>query len=209
MMAKLNSGPLYEWQCAGKMLQLSGNSHLSDNRIPSSRIFRREFQPNLEAFLAARFVELAFPECLLRLAADDRLGPDFEVLAPNGDVLKFQLAEVLEPGRKRREEYAAAETSRHSCRDIDPSLLYGEEAERRLADAVRRVVARKSSKPYSKDVRLLIYVNMPTMLVPSERRLQVIRGTAAEAHRTFSEVWCYFGEVGGTHKIDRPSADPL
>ena len=130
-------------------------------RISSvDQITRPEFQPLLEAHVAARFAvaraQLEPTEVRLRRAADRF--PDFEVRVAQRTV-PFALVEAYRTGSRRDEEFKrAAERKAAGLQETVEYFDPGEELVRSVP-AIERAIAAKAAKRYVPAPALLVYVN--------------------------------------------------
>ena len=142
-----------------------------------------------EMWCAAHFsrgYEKHYGECFVLISdTDEQTESDFE-LEMNGASHSFQITELMQPGRRRGDEYRWGESGKSILEDWSPGTTNG-------PTWVREAIERKVRKRYAAagDLNLLVYLNFPAY----EQRFDRIAEECNEAARHFASVWLLNGNA--------------
>jgi hypothetical protein len=142
-----------------------------------------------EMWCAAHFSrgrEKHFGQCFVHISdSDEQTDADFE-LEVSRDRHRFQITELMQPGRRRGDEYKGGESGKAHLEDWTPGTEHG-------PTWVREAIEKKANKRYAgaRDLNLLVYLNFPAY----EQRFDVILRECAEAAQHFASVWLLNGNA--------------
>lgn len=134
----------------------------------------------------ARGYEKTYGECFVWISdEDEQTDVDFE-LELNGVRHPFQVTELMEPGRRRGDEYRDGESGKTRLEDWGPGTESG-------PSWVRDAIERKVRKRYAAagKLNLLVYANFPAY----EQRYDRIAAECDEASKNFASVWLLNGNT--------------
>ena len=147
-------------------LQISSEDPKESLRMAVESMTNSKQQPTLENWVLFNFCEMYNrdrPQRLEWVERGEPPAPDFLVFTrPNATPVPLEITELLDPDRKRREEYKSAWEQAERTGDYlaasdvpEPSLGY----DRGLIGQARQVLARKFGKPYPHGTWLVVYFN--------------------------------------------------
>jgi len=142
-----------------------------------------------EMWCAAHFsrgYEKHYGECFVLISdRDEQTDSDFE-LEERRTRHPFQVTELMEPGRRRGDEYRGGESDRTILEDWSPGTKNG-------PIWIRRAIERKVKKRYAgaRGLNLLVYLNFPAY----EQRCDRIAEECEEAAEHFASVWLLNGNA--------------
>jgi hypothetical protein len=158
--------------------------------ISSKELFRSpKHQKTMEMWCAAHFARAyaryVRPCAVLIDDVDIQTEVDFD-LELDGVVHPFQVTEVMEPGRRRGDEYRNGEPNGTRPDDIESGTTLG-------ALWVRAALEHKLAKSYAgvDKLNLLVYLNF----AGRNQQYVDLRSTCAEASEQFASVWLLNGNT--------------
>lgn len=172
---------LYHWQTA-EAFRTAADAE--GNRLQTAMVTGHHSNVR-EAFVAARFAPLAYPGRLIRLVANDP--PDFE-LGP-APVVGFEVAEALEPGRRRGDEYR---TDAPGYQLLGDERLHPDNTVKVVKASLGAIALKKAAKAYDPATRLVVYLNITTAFTAEGRVLDAARDALRPAAIRFVEIWLYW-----------------
>lgn len=134
----------------------------------------------------ARGYEKHYGECFVWISdSDEQTDADFE-LEVRRVCHPFQITELMQPGRRRGDEYRGGESGKTFLEDWGPGTANG-------PMWVREAIERKAKKRYAaaRKLDLLVYVNFPAY----EQRFDRISKECEEAAKQFASVWLLNGNA--------------
>jgi hypothetical protein len=100
----------------------------------------------------------------------------------SGKATNIEVTEVMEPGRRRGDEYRKGWTAEEKVRDFDPSLG------KTIATALSAGIKKKAEKKYATKPLLLVYLNISTGGRLGNEVEAEIKKLRAEYADTFAEI---------------------
>jgi hypothetical protein len=100
----------------------------------------------------------------------------------SGKATNIEVTEVMEPGRKRGDEYRVGRTAEEKVRDFDPCLG------KTIATALSTGIRKKAEKKYATRPLLLVYLNISTGGRLGNEVEAEIKKLKAEYADTFTEI---------------------
>jgi hypothetical protein len=183
------SNSLTAWQSPDSLLE-AAEQVLQTIGCPDI-FMRNEAKPAREAYCAAKFAQLAawHNDVEVRLGVDPR-GPDFFLRTGRGE-MAFELTEILEPSRRRGEEYrrlyeqGGEEITLGGDPKIENDLLL---------DVLPSAVEKKAAKQYIPMRSLLLYPQFgwPSIL-RSAPALRILHENVKPFSSRFLSVWITMG----------------
>lgn len=134
----------------------------------------------------ARGYEKHFAPCFVYIAeSDEQTEADFD-LEIAGVRYPFQITELMEPGRRRGDEYRAGPSGKTTLEDWTEGTEKG-------AAWVREAIERKVQKHYSSafQLNLLVYLNFRAY----EQQFNMIKAECEAAAQHFAAVWLLNGNA--------------
>lgn len=157
--------------------------------VASSEFFQNpKYKKAQEEWCAAQFsqgYERHFAPCSVLIEVPD---PQSEVdfyFEVDSNLYRFQVTEVLEPGRRRGDEYADAVPGTTTLEDWSAGTDHGPEW---IEGAISKKLKRYGNVS---DLNLLVYVNFPTYELPFARVSGICQAVAAH----YASVWLLTGDA--------------
>lgn len=142
-----------------------------------------------EMWCAAHFsrgFERHYEACFVLISdSDEQTDTDFK-LEVRETQRPFQITELMQPGRRRGDEYREGERDRTVLEDWSPGTANG-------PSWVREAIERKVKKRYAaaRELNLLVYLNFPAY----EQRFDRIAEECEQAAQHFASVWLLNGNA--------------
>lgn len=174
---------LRQWMSPNEFKRLSEKYR---KQVPSGKLFKQPGHQFLfEAWTACQFINL-IPCEAVRLF--DGNWPDFQSRKA-GIIQGYEIAEVLEPGRKRGDE-----NWNHESSVPDPVEDWYKRAAL-IPSALRDVVAKKVAKRYSpNEAALLLYLNIHEWGILQKEIETDFHAATQLAKNTFTDIWVLWKE---------------
>ena len=162
----------------------------STGRVESADLFNQgKYKPLLEARIAVGLAIALQGKCgpiKLKMISQDEQFPDFKILM-NSTEHDFEITEVMEPERRRGDEYGGKRKRRLAGENEEVKLVghLFEEGGRLGAEWIANGIERKIKKHYSIKVNLAVYANFPFYeLYPEE-----IAAKCKRYEASFKSIW--------------------
>ena len=197
MPAPKHIAALYEWQTPDAFCSIAADER---NRLGTATLTGHHSNVR-EALVAGPFAPLAYPGYMVRLVENDP--PDFE-LGPD-PIIGFEVAEALEPGRRRGDEYRS---SSPKSAFVKPHMLSPEGELKAITDSLAAITLKKSNKAYGPGTRLVVYLDIPVFFAKAEAVLDAAQSALQPATGRFAETWLFWKKAAYLIQPNRPFASP-